>query len=109
MANEIIGASDPVRAKPKPPVRDSIIKWAQALGCATTPATQTSLNGVHTETYCPTNHGAQIVYTAVDGLGHTWAGGKSLLPESMVGKTSNRISATDLIWDFFKSHPRAGQ
>jgi len=27
------GAYDSVRAKPKPPVRDSILKWAKALGC----------------------------------------------------------------------------
>lgn len=103
------GSSDPVRAKPKPPVRDSIIKWAQAHGCVTTPATKTSVNGLHTETYCPSSRGAEIVYTAVDGLGHTWAGGKSLLSESMVGKTSNRINATDVIWDFFQQHPRASQ
>jgi len=46
-----------------------------------------------------------VVYITVDGLGHTWAGGRSLLPESMVGMTSDRINATDVIWDFFHKHP----
>ena len=40
----------------------------------------------------------------VEDMGHTWAGGKSLLPEFMVGKRSNKISATDVIWDFFQAH-----
>jgi len=100
------GGSDKVRAKPKPPVRDSIVKWAKALGCATTPVRKTEVNGIHTETYCSAGKSAEVVYIAVDGLGHTWAGGKSLLPERMVGKTSDKIKATDVIWDFFHKHAR---
>lgn len=100
------GASDRVRAKPKPPVRDSIIKWAKALGCPTTPTSKTNTNGVTTETYCPRHSDVEVLYIAVDGLGHTWAGGKSLLPERMVGKTSDKISATDVIWDFFQKHAK---
>jgi polyhydroxybutyrate depolymerase len=95
-------ASDSVRAKPKPPVRDSILKWAKALGCPATPVSESDANGVHTETYCSSR--AEVVYITVDGLGHTWAGGKSLLPERMVGKTSDKIKATDVIWDFFLKH-----
>jgi polyhydroxybutyrate depolymerase len=101
------GASDKVRAKPKPPVRDSISKWAKALGCpATTPSVSNS-HGVRTETYSACIGDAEVIYIAVDELGHTWAGGRSILPESMVGKTSNRISATDVIWEFFRRHARS--
>ena len=53
--------------------------------------------------------GAEVVLVTVEGMGHTWAGGKSLLPESMVGKTSDKIRATDAIWDFFVRHPMAGK
>ena len=102
----VTGASDKVRAKPKPPVRDSILKWAKALGCPATPASASDANGVRTETYGPCPGGAEVVYIIVNGLGHTWAGGKSLLPESMVGKTSDKIKATDVIWDFFQKHAR---
>jgi len=100
------GASDSVRAKPKPPVRESIVTWAQALGCAATPVRTTRANGVSTETYCPAGRGVEVVYITVDGLGHTWAGGNSLLPERMVGKTSDKIKATDVIWDFFRRRAR---
>ncbi|MCX5824853.1 MAG: dienelactone hydrolase family protein [Deltaproteobacteria bacterium] len=99
------GGNDKVRAKPKPPVRDSIRKWAKALGCPTAPASTSEMNGVHTETYGPGSNGAEVIYVTVSGLGHTWAGGKSLLPESLVGKTSDKIKATDVIWDFFEKHP----
>jgi len=48
----------------------------------------------------------EVIYIAVDGIGHTWAGGKSLLPERMVGKASDKIKATDVILDFFQKHAR---
>lgn len=97
------GVSDKVRAKPKPPVRDSIVKWAKALGCPTTPTSKSKENGIGKETYCAD---AEVVYIVVDGLGHTWAGGKSLLPERMVGKTSDKLNAADVIWGFFQKQVR---
>jgi len=103
------GGSDEVRAKPKPPVRESILKWVKALDAPVTPASVSNSNGVRTETYGPGRDGAEVVYIAVDGLGHTWAGGRSLLPESMVGETSDKIKATDIIWDFFQKHARSDE
>ncbi|MDI1250619.1 MAG: dienelactone hydrolase family protein [Lacunisphaera sp.] len=103
------GASDKIRAKPKPPVRDSILKWAGAIGCPALPATTAEANGVRTETYSSGQGGAEVVYIAVEGLGHTWAGGKSLLPEIMVGQTSDKISATDVIWAFFQKHAKSSE
>jgi polyhydroxybutyrate depolymerase len=101
------GASDSVRAKPKPPVRDSILKWAKALGCTGTTANTSDAQGTRTETYSVCMGTAEVVYIAVDGLGHTWAVGRSILPESMVGKTSNKLRATDVIWEFFQKHARS--
>jgi polyhydroxybutyrate depolymerase len=44
--------------------------------------------------------GADVVfYTIADG-GHAWPGGKPL-PESIVGKTTQEIDATRLMWEFF--------
>jgi polyhydroxybutyrate depolymerase len=45
-----------------------------------------------------------VIFYTVEGAGHTWPGGKSLLPERIVGKTTYKIKATDVIWEFFKSH-----
>lgn len=103
------GGSDRVRGKPKPPVRDSISKWTNALGCPAAMASTADSDGVRTET-CSSGAGtAEVVYIAVEGLGHTWAGGRSLLPESMVGRTSNKIRANDVIWEFFRKHARVSQ
>lgn len=101
------GGSDQVRAKPKPPVCNSILKWAKAVGCPATPASTSEANGVRTETYGPGRYGAEVVYITIEGLGHTWAGGKSLLPEFMVGKRSDKVKATDVIWEFFQKHSLA--
>jgi len=101
------GQSDKVRGKPKPPVRDSIMKWAKALACPAAPANTVKNNGVSVETFRPCSHGSEVVYITVEGLGHTWAGGRSLLPETMVGKTTDKINANDVIWDFFQKHVKA--
>ena len=98
------GQSDSVRGKAKPPVRDSINKWLLALDCPPKPASISEINGVHIETYGHGRGNSEVVYVTVEGLGHTWAGGRSLLPESWVGKTTDRISATDAIWEFFNGH-----
>lgn len=97
-------ASDRAWAKPKPPVRESISRWAKALDCPLTPANVSDANGVCTESYGSHQSNAKTVYITVDGLGHVWAGGRSLLPERIVGKTSNLINTTDIIWDFFLKH-----
>ena len=94
-----------MRAKPKPPVRDSILKWAKAIGCPTT-ATQTNeTNSVRIEIFGPGRENSEIVFVTIAGQGHIWAGGKSLLPEFMVGKATDKLNATDFIWNFFKHHP----
>jgi len=99
------GLSDSVRAKAKPPVRDSILKWARALN-GPEKATVEERKGVRIETYGPGDGGSEVIFVAVPGLGHTWPGGRSLLPEHLVGKQSEAIIAVDLIWDFFQKHSR---
>jgi len=96
------GAIDSIRAKPKPAVRVSIQRWTRALGCPAEPKKVTSENGIFTEVYGPGEGGAEVVYTRVEGLGHTWAGGRSVLPEMLVGPRSERLHATDFIWAFFE-------
>lgn len=41
----------------------------------------------------------------VKGGGHCWPGRPAYLPERTIGKASQEFSATDVIWDFFKSCP----
>ena len=69
------------------------------------PAKEVDRSGVKTVTYGPGRDHAEVIFVIVEGLGHTWAGGRSLLPESYVGKQSDKLKATDFIWDFFQKHP----
>jgi poly(3-hydroxybutyrate) depolymerase len=39
-------------------------------------------------------------------LTHIWPGGKNPLPEFILGKATNRLSANDTIWEFFEKHPK---
>jgi polyhydroxybutyrate depolymerase len=98
------GSSDQMRAKPKPPVRDAILKWAKAIGCPTPAAQTNEANGVRIEMFGPSRENTEIVFVTVADQGHTWAGGKSLLPERWVGKRTDKLNATDFIWNFFKQH-----
>ncbi len=90
--------------KPKPPIMSTITKWAKALGCGDA-ASEKTANGVRTLRYGPSRAGAEVVYIAIEGLGHHWAGGKSQAPEFLVGKNTDKLKATDVIWDFFVTHP----
>lgn len=45
---------------------------------------------------------SQVVLYTVSGGGHTWPGGRQYLFESLVGRVSHDINATQVIWDFFR-------
>ncbi len=90
--------------KAKPPVRDSILRWTSMIGCPAEPRDLSESNGVLIEKYGLGGEGAEVVLVKVEGLGHQWAGGKSLLPEFMVGAGSDKINATSVIWEFFTTH-----
>jgi polyhydroxybutyrate depolymerase len=92
----------------KPPVQDAIMKWVELIGCPSKSVTIRNKNGVKAIAYSPCQGNAEVVYYTVEGLGHHWPGGnnKLYLPEEIVGKTSNKLIANDVIWDFFKKHPK---
>jgi polyhydroxybutyrate depolymerase len=89
-----------------PPVDDSLKEWERMLGCGPQVTTTRARNGVDEVAYDQCAKGGEVVYYTVKGLGHVWPGGKNRLPEKWVGKPSNDLNATDIIWDFFKAHPR---
>lgn len=114
----IFGADDPLNpfeggtirlpwgaVSERPPILDSVLRWAEALGCSLEPEVIYDDNGVKGVIYPDGRADSEFVFYTVDGLGHTWPGGVSLLPESMVGKTSARLKANDVIWEFFERHP----
>lgn len=92
--------------RPKPAVQVFIDQWVRALRLPEKPHREETLNGLQKRVY---RHGSQqpeIVFITVAGHGHHWPGGERQLPEFLLGKSGSQLNATDIIWDFFKSHPR---
>ncbi len=48
----------------------------------------------------------ELHWYEMQGGGHTWPSGGEYLPRFLVGKTSRDIDASQIIWDFFKSHKK---
>lgn len=81
--------------------------WADQNACNTTPdismledkhEDDTKVE-IHAYKSCGSNSKVQL-YKIVGG-GHTWPGARELLPQVLVGKTSQEIVACDVIWEFF--------
>ena len=78
-------------------------------GCSPDAKTVYDHGGVNGIAYEACRGEAEVAFDTIEGMGHTWPGGNSLLPERMVGKTSNAINATNAIWEFFKRHTKPTQ
>ncbi len=90
----------------KRPVREVVEKYAALLGCPPAPRLLSDENGVRFEVYGPGREGSEAIFVAIEGMGHLWPGGVNALPEHVVGKSTDKIVANDVIWDFFLRHPR---
>jgi polyhydroxybutyrate depolymerase len=98
----------------KPAVQEMILQWAEALKCQTggladttgDTTADTTRHGVRTRRYTGCRDGGELMFVTVEGMGHVWAGGDAQLPVFLVGKATNKLNATDLIWDFFQKHPK---
>jgi polyhydroxybutyrate depolymerase len=107
--NPLEGGAIMLGGKPagrKPPVREFIHKWVQMLGCAPEPKTVYDRDGVKGIAYASCHENTAVTFYTVEGMGHFWPGGMSHLPERVIGKSFHKISATDLIWEFFQKHPK---
>ena len=49
----------------------------------------------------------EVVFYKLIGAGHTWPGGAQYLPRLAIGGVCREINATDIIWEFFKQHPKS--
>ncbi|MCS6772115.1 MAG: hypothetical protein NZ740_08850 [Kiritimatiellae bacterium] len=87
----------------RPPARDSAVSWANRNGWSH-PPTHEAGEGYYRERWGEPGHPAEVVFTAIEDLGHVWPGGHRLLPEALVGRPSDRLSATRELWAFFSRH-----
>jgi polyhydroxybutyrate depolymerase len=85
-----------------PPVAEGLAKWAKALGCPEEPKTLRDKDGVKVVEYGPGKGDVKLTAYFIAGQGHNWPGGKDLLPARLVGPSSDKLNATDVIWEFFE-------
>jgi len=90
-------------------VEESIQVWVRKNRCPKKPKAiklpDTADDGtiVTRKTYGPGRNGAEVVLVVIEGGGHTWPGRQPAF--SFLGKSTEDISANDLIWEFFQKHP----
>ena len=59
---------------------------------------------VFRDIFAPGTEGAEVDFYGINGGCHTWPGSADTCLEFLVGRTSQDINATQVIWDFFKAH-----
>jgi polyhydroxybutyrate depolymerase len=86
----------------KPPVADTLTRWAQLLGLPPQPTEVTESRGVRRERW----QDGLLEAWLIEGLGHHWPGGRGELNQRIAGQTSELVDATRVIWDFFRAKRR---
>src|SRR5437773_6993267 len=84
-------------------VRAFTASWARRNRCGTNPVDSVVATDVGRLEYTKCADDAAVVLYTIKGGGHTWPGGQPL-PEWFVGRTSNSIDASSLMWAFFRAH-----
>jgi polyhydroxybutyrate depolymerase len=90
-------------------VPDTMRILVQCNACVSDPQTTELPDKAHDGTrvtrkvYAAKEGGAEVVLYTIDGGGHTWPGHQP--PIRFLGKSTEQISANDLIWEFFQKHP----
>jgi polyhydroxybutyrate depolymerase len=85
----------------RPPVVETLEKWARAIGCETTPRTDSDAGGVRVDTYPGSVAFRSVV---IDRLGHHWPGGKGGFNHRIAGTPIDTVNGTELVWQFFREH-----
>lgn len=88
------------------PVSYAVSFWAERNGCSRKPVTTRSASGnIVIDHYRDGRHGTEVVLYTIKGGGHAWPGRSN--PRVLADEPNTmELSATDVIWDFFHSHPR---
>ncbi len=90
----------------QPPIEQNLMQWRLLDGCSVKPTSEVRGGGVEIVRFDDCRDGVEVVEYFIDDMGHVWPGGINRLPARLVGKPSDKLNATDVIWSFFKAHPK---
>jgi len=79
--------------------------WVKHDGCVPVPKKEESGNIIK-ESYSGGKANTEVVLYTIKGGGHSWPGGINDLRYGNVDPPTQEISATDLMWEFFKKHSK---
>jgi polyhydroxybutyrate depolymerase len=104
-----------VKRFPESPIlshQESISRWVHRNKCKEEPSVTIIPDKAHDDTYIIKTdyaggiNSTEVVSYVIDNGGHNWPGTTLSLPIALTGRTSHNLDATQVIWDFFKAHPK---
>jgi polyhydroxybutyrate depolymerase len=84
---------------------DSAKLWSEHNACGQRSRERVA-DSVELERYSECSAGTAVRFYIIQNGGHIWPGGTIELSLPPFGPANDEINATDLIWEFFKEHPR---
>jgi polyhydroxybutyrate depolymerase len=95
------------------PTAETVAFWVEKNGCAEKPEVHfepdydlRDQTRVRRESFQICDQGTEVVLYEVQGGGHTWPGSSQYLPEGIIGRVSQDINASHVIWDFFATQTK---
>jgi len=94
------------------PAQEVAEHWAKMNGCSLSPESfdlpkkdPEDVTSVRRDVFSVSHSGAEVDFYSIRGGGHTWPSGNGG-SEKLLGKTSQEINASEVIWEFFDRHPK---
>ncbi|HAE37642.1 MAG TPA: hypothetical protein DCG57_03260 [Candidatus Riflebacteria bacterium] len=85
---------------------ETINLWVTANGCASEPlSTYDKKMNTTIHHYKNGRAGSEVIAYIIHDMGHAWPG-SSRVPRMGSDKPSQHFPGNDIIWDFFRTHPR---
>jgi polyhydroxybutyrate depolymerase len=91
------------------PARTSMATWAAHNGCQSGPRQSAVTSDVTLLTWTGCQDGADVDYYVIADGGHSWPGAPPAIARAAgtnLGRTTESISASQIMWDFFASQRR---
>jgi polyhydroxybutyrate depolymerase len=92
-------------------VEESFHLWRARNGCTgdieqtvIAPPGEAEATSVEQWTATGCTNDADVVLYRVVGGGHAWPGGRWIAPRILIGRTTSRLDASEVLWEFFTSH-----
>lgn len=86
-------------------VEDSVARWVKNSRCSGPARIEKKSSVVSKRSWSTCQGGSEVVFYVIENGGHTWPGSPVVVMAPWAGETNQDIKATELMWQFFASHP----